>query len=198
MRQLLERWRPGALWLLLGGLLGTAPVDGRAQAMELPVEVQIPIFLKLLTFDRNLTTTAGTELVIAVLYQGGNRESQAVSRQVDVELRKASRMFEGLTTRVLAIDLEREGDLAARLRHDSVKAMYIGPLRAVDLRALLRASRAAQVRSFSGVGRFVTQGVAMGAILRGDLPEIVINLPAAREEGADYPAQVLKLARVIE
>lgn len=185
------------LWVLLG-MLVCVPRAGGAQSMDLPVEVQVPIFLKLLTFDRNLETTAGTELVIAVLYQGGNRESQQVSHQVETELRKASKLFEGLSTRVLLIDLEGVDDLGARLRQDSVQAMYVGPLRAVDLRPLLKASRAAQVRSFSGVGRFVNQGVAMGALLRGNLPEIVINLPAARQEGADYPAQVLKLARVIE
>jgi hypothetical protein len=182
------------LCLLLLGM----PASAAAQAMDLPVETQIPIFLKLLTFDRNLSTSPGTELVVAILFQGGNRESVEVRRQAETELRKAAQMFEGLTTRVVLIDLDQEEQLAERLQHDSVEAIYVGPLRAFDIKALLKVSRSAHIRTFSGVSRFVSQGVAMGATLRGDLPQILVNLPAARAEGADYPAQVLKLARVLE
>ena len=185
---------PAATILLL--LCANLPVA--AQGMDLPVETQIPIFLKLLTFDRNLSTGAGTELVVGLLFQGGNRESLTVRRSAEAELKKAGQAFEGLTIRIVSIDLESEADLGRRLQVDSVDAVYIAPLRAVDLRDLLKTTRAAHVRSFSGVTRFVNQGVAMGVTLRGDLPQILVNLPAAREEGSDYPAQVLKLARVVE
>lgn len=188
----------GAITLAVIALLFSGHGAIEAQAMDLPVETQIPIFLKLLTFDRNLTTAAGSELRIAILYQGGNRESLATQRLADTELQKATRLFQGLTARIVAIDLEHEDDLARRLTDENVVAAYIGPLRAVDLKALLRTTRAAHVRTFSGVTRFVSQGVAMGVTMRGDLPQILVNLAAAREEGADYPAQVLKLARMVE
>lgn len=179
--------------LLVGGFR-----HGAAQAMDLPMETQIPIFLKLLTFDRNLATRAGTELVIAIAYQGGNRESLTARLQADAELRKAPELLSGLTTRVVLIDLERERNLGQRLEQERVVAMYIGPLRATDVRSLLKISRVAHVRTFSGVSRYVAQGVAMGVTRRGDLPQILVNLAAAREEGADYPAQVLRLARMVE
>ena len=193
--EVLRRWR-ALLCLVL--LLGAATGPAQAQAMDLPVETQIPIFLKLLTYDRNLATSPGTELGVAILFQGGNRESLSVRRQAESELKKAAQLFEGLTVRVIAIDLEENGDLARRIAEDSVNAVYLSPLRAVDLKALLRVTRAAHVRTFTGVSRLVSQGVATGATLRGDLPQLLVNLPAAREEGADYPAQVLKLARVLE
>jgi hypothetical protein len=181
------------LLLLFGG---SRPAS--AQAMDLPIETQIPIFLKLLTFDRNLETRAGAELVVAILFQGGNRESLIVRRQAEAELKKAAQAFEGLIIRIVVIDVEAESDLARRLQDDGVDAIYVSPLRAVDIREILKVTRAARVRSFSGVTRFVNQGVAMGVTMRGDLPQILVNLAAAREEGADYPAQVLKLARLVE
>lgn len=185
------------LGCLLCLLLGAA-INLRAQAMDLPVETQIPIFLKLLTFDRNLVTSAGSELTVGILFQGGNRESASARRQAESELKRATQLFEGLSVRIVLIDLDAGDDLARLLEEGHVNALYVTPLRAVDLKPLLRVTRAARVRTFSGVGRFVTQGVAMGAGLRGDLPQIVVNLPALREEGADYPAQVLRLARVLE
>lgn len=39
---------------------------------------------------------------------------------------------------------------------------------------------------------------SVGIDLTGDRPDIVINLPAAKAEGADFDAQLLKLARVIQ
>lgn len=199
MRSKPNRVRGWMLCMALVALLQLSPRGAAlAQAMDLPVETQIPIFLKLLTFDRNLGTRDGSDLVIAIVYQSGYRESQSARRQAETELRKASQLIEGLTITVVAIDLEREPDLGRRLSQEDVAAMYISPLRATDIKAIVKLSRAAQVRSFSGVSRYVSQGVAMGVALRGDLPQIVVNLPAAREEGADYPAQVLKLARVIE
>jgi hypothetical protein len=196
MRPRLHGWIPcvASVVLLQVAALGSA----RAQAMDLPVETQIPIFLKLLSFDRNLMARDGSELVIAIVYQGGYRESQSARRQAETELRKASQVVEGLVTRVVAIDLEQEGDLGRRLTQEGVGAMYISPLRATDIKSIVILTRAAHIRSFSGVSRYVSQGVAMGVALRGDLPQIIVNLPAAREEGSDYPAQVLKLARVIE
>jgi len=38
----------------------------------------------------------------------------------------------------------------------------------------------------------------VGVGLKGESPEIIINLPAAREEGSDFSSSLLKLARVIE
>jgi hypothetical protein len=198
MRYGKDAWQMSRTLGCLGLLLLGAPGPAAGQAMDLPVETQIPIFLKLLTFDRNLTTSAGTELTVGILFQGANRESTTARRQAEAELKRATQLFEGLTVRVVPIDLDAGDDLAQRLEAEQVSALYVTPLRAVDLKAMLRVTRAARVRTFSGVGRFVSQGVAMGAGLRGDLPQIVVNLPAAREEGADYPAQVLRLARVLE
>ena len=40
-------------------------------------------------------------------------------------------------------------------------------------------------------------GLAVGVGLRGKKPEILINLEAARAEGADFNAQLLRLARIV-
>ena len=182
---------------LLFALTGVFLLPLRAQSMEVPVETQIPLLLKLLSFDRNFRERAGGELVIAILFQGGNRESVNVKSEVEAAIRKSATAVAGLPLRAVLIDLDEEADLVSVLTARTVVVMYVGPLRAIDIRELTRASRRAQVRSFSGVPRYVEQGIALGLGLRGDMPQIIINLPAAQEEGADYGAQMLKLARVI-
>jgi hypothetical protein len=183
---------------LLLALTGGFMLPLHAQSMQLPVEAQVPLLLKLLSFDRNFRGRAGGELVIAILFQGGNRESVNVKSDVEAALKQSATALGGLPLRAVSIDLDEEPDLASVLAARTVVVMYVSPLRAVDIREITKASRKAQVRSFTGVPHYVEQGIALGLGLRGDLPQIIINLPAAREEGADYGAQVLKLARVIQ
>jgi hypothetical protein len=44
----------------------------------------------------------------------------------------------------------------------------------------------------------VDEGIAIGLDLKAERPEIVVNLEGARAEGADFTAQLLKLARLVQ
>jgi hypothetical protein len=70
-------------------------------------------------------------------------------------------------------------------------------LRAFDLRIVTSISRQAGVRTVTGVPRYVEGGLGIGIDLKGERPEIVVNLAASRAEGADLDAQLLKLARIV-
>jgi hypothetical protein len=185
------------LTMLLALGLSTGPVSLAAQTMEVPVETQIPLFLKLLSFDRNLASRRDSVLLIGVVFQGGNRESQLVREATEDIVRSSLTRLAGVPVQSIAIDLDHES-LDVFLRAHRVAVIYVAPLRAVDVRDLARVSRQAQVRSYTGVTRYVNLGLAVGVGLRGDLPQIIINLPAARLEGADFPAQLLRLARVLQ
>src|SRR5947209_5257027 len=70
------RWpRRCILGLLLGAAFVLAPVRAQAQEMEVPVDAQIPLFLKVATFDRQLHARAHDAIVVAIAYQSGNRAS---------------------------------------------------------------------------------------------------------------------------
>jgi hypothetical protein len=47
------------------------------------------------------------------------------------------------------------------------------------------------------VSRYVPLGVAVGARLQAERPRLLLNLQAARRAGADFSAELLKLAEVI-
>lgn len=56
--------------------------------------------------------------------------------------------------------------------------------------AAVLASRLAGVSSVTGVPRYVESGLVVGLELKGGRPEIVVNLPAPRTEGADLGSPV--------
>ncbi len=181
----------GAAAALLAG--AAAPSRAGAQEMEVPVALQVPLFLKVMTFDRQLVVSGG-ELVVAVAYQGGFRAS-AVAKDEVVRALGAFRAGEW-TVRVEAIDIDRLR-LGAALERCGAAVLYVAPLRAVDIAALAAAAREARVTTVTGVPRYVSLGLAVGARLQGDRPKLLINVEAARLEGASFTAELLKLAQVL-
>ena len=175
-------------------VLGT-PTAATAQVMEVPVAVQIPLFLKTLAFDRELKKRAPTEIVFAVVYQGGHRPS-VTARDEAVRALAAAAPVEGLPLRIVTIDLDRD-TLVAALERERVTMLYITPVRGVDISAIGRSAQFAGATTFTGVARYISAGLAVGVRLQGDRPKLLINVDSARLEGAEFRAELLKLAQVV-
>ena len=175
---------------LLGLALGASRVPLAAQEMPVPVEVQVPLLLKILTFDRALTGVADP-LVVGIVFQRHNRASAAVEQEVRIRLAAAAR-----PVRIVGIDLDETPDLRAALLRGGVQVLYVAPLQAVSISTLTAATRGESVVSVTGVPRYVDQGLAVGIDLKDMRPKIVVNLAASRAEGAAFSAQLLNLARL--
>jgi hypothetical protein len=162
-----------------------------AQDMPVPVEVQVPLVVKILSFDQ--ARSGGAEpLVLGLVFQSRNRSSSAVAEDVRAALGRVPGV------RVVAIDLDEIHDLPAAMQAANVRALYVAPLRAVEVATLSSVTRAGQVVSFTGVPRYVEEGLAVGMEVSGGRPRIVINLAASRAEGARFSSQLLKLVRLTD
>ena len=183
----------GALACLLAG--------GRAlgaQDMAVPVETQVPILAKVLEFNRKLAGHREGELVIGILHQRRFRTSLNVAEEVNRAVsRLPAGVVQGRRIRTVAIPFDDQVDLASVLAREQIDVLYVAPLRAVDLDALKATCRASQVVTVTGVPEYVERGLAIGVGVKGERPEIVINLDASRAEGAELNAQVLRIARIV-
>jgi hypothetical protein len=171
--------------------LGMGRSRAVAQEMPVPLETQVPLLLKILTFDRTLSDASGEPLVVGIVFQGRNRTSSEIGEEVRSRLQASARAI-----RVVAIDLDQTQDLRAALLRDGVRVLYVAPLQAVAVSAVAAATRERQVLSYTGVPHYVEQGLAVGIDVNGMRPQIVINLAASRAEGALFSAQLLKLVRL--
>jgi hypothetical protein len=171
------------------------PRAASTQEMDVPVAVQIPLFLKVISFDRQLRARGQTDFVVAVAYQSGNRASTAARDEVSRWLKAERPTVLGLPVRVVTIDLDHES-LADCLKADQASLLYIAPLRAIDVGTLAAMAVTAGVTTVTGVPDYVGLGVAVGVRLQRDRPKILINLQGARLQGADFAAELLKLADV--
>ena len=158
-----------------------------AQDVEVAPAVQIPILVKVLSFDRG--QRGARELSVGVVYQSGNRASSFIRDEV-------VRALGAQGVRVVSIDLDHDR-LSDVLAEADLRAIYVTPLRATDIGTVAAAARDARVTSLTGVPSYVSNGLAVGVGNRGGRPRILINLEASRREGADLGAELLKLAEIV-
>ncbi len=173
--------------------LAWGAVRAHAQEMDVPVALQAALFAKVVAFDRNAPGPSA-RVRIAIVYQSGNRSSHDAAREMLRALRGATAGER--TIDVVKVDLDRQS-LAAALAAYAPYAVYVAPLRSVDIVDVVTPLRAAQVRSFTGVIAYVLAGLAVGVRARSDRPHLVVNIAAARAEGAEYQAAFLNLAEVV-
>jgi hypothetical protein len=183
--------------LVLLALLAHPAARALAQDMDVPVGAQVSILLKVIGFDRQLPLRAPTELVIGIAYQSGSRASLVAKDETRRGFSEVRDGINGVPIRVETIDLDSER-LDAALRRLNPTILYVTPLRAADIAAIAAATRAARVTTVTGVARYVSRGLAVGVSLHDGRPRILVNLEAARLEGADLASELLKLATIVK
>jgi hypothetical protein len=170
-----------------------------AQDMMVPIDIQVPLFLKILSFDRNFTARAGDEVVVGVVYQKKFRNSVNVKDEVmDVITKSPIKDIQNIPVRFVPVELEEGSVLDSVFTAGELDIIYVTPLRALGMDVITRWSRQLHITTITGVEDYVEAGLAVGIGIKGDKPQIIINLPAAREEGMNFTSQLLKLARILE
>jgi len=168
------------------------------QDMPVPMEIQLPLLLKILSADRQLRERAGDELVIAVFYQP---RYNASVEAMETLLKEADRPIDppipDQPIRLVPVPLEGEPNWDSLLSALEVDVCYLAPLRATGLAPILSATRARKIVTCTGVPEYVESGVTVAFGAKAGKPQIIINLESARAEGADFTSQLLKLARII-
>lgn len=169
-----------------------------AQEMPVPSEEQLKIMLNTLTFDRNLKERQGERLTIGIVYQGSYRNSlQAKDDLIEALKSVPIREIFSHSLHIVPIDLYLIG-LEEAVTSQDVDILYVAPLKAYDIRKISQLSRQERVITFSGVPEYSEQGIAVTVGKKGDKAQIIINLSAAKAEGADFSSQLLKLAKIVE
>ncbi|HDM90245.1 MAG TPA: YfiR family protein [candidate division WOR-3 bacterium] len=179
---------------LLVGLTGLT-----AQEIQVPIGVQVPIFIKILAFDRSLRKKAGDEILIGVLYQHKYMRSSLAKDEIISELKKLGHLrVQGLPVRYTVIDFIDGRSLEREIDAKGIDVLYVTPLRAVDPGEIRAVTRKKKVLTFSVIPEYVEAGLSVGLSVRGEKPRIVVNLRAAEAEGAAFSSRLLRLAQTIE
>ncbi len=161
---------------------------------QVPLDVQLPAFLKALSFDRNLTVPDG-QLTIGVVFDPADQRSlSAKDRLLEIHQELTRLRVKGQRVNLVAIPYDSEASLAAA----GVKVLIVAPLSASSLERLARLSASSDFLALATEVAGVDRGLAMGMEMEGGKPRFVVNLDAAVEAGAAFESSFLSLCRIVE
>jgi hypothetical protein len=177
--------------------LAVFPTAAVAQA-SLPASEQVPLLLKVLTYDRQFGAKGGDKLVVGIVFLAEDAESLNAANEIIRTLRR----FRGKTVKGLPIDYVTmpyvsQQRLEEQINESNVNVMYLAPGSDSFLPTVLRVSKAKRVTTTTGVPDYVHDGVAVGIGVRRGRPQILINLEGSKAEGSDFDASLLRIATVV-
>lgn len=166
--------------------------------MNLPLDEQVPTFLKALAYDRNLHDKARGDILIGLLYAESDVESEAAARNV-AKLIAASPMkaIGDLPVFYRMIPYKDKADLTAVIAEEWVDVLYLSPGVSALLDSVLAVSAASKVLTVTGVSDYVRRGASFGLDARDGHAEMIVNLPSALSEGSQFESQFLNLCTVL-
>ena len=190
------RWlcRVAAGTCLTAGIAAAVTVG--AQEMNVPLEVQIELMVRVFSFDRAMDERASAGLAVGILYQERYRTSASTADDVEELLSRAA-WGAGGPAQIVRIPWDGRAATEQVVRDKRVRILYVAPMRSVDMRSVCDMCAALQVPAFTGVPEYVTEGIPLGVARRGGKAAILVNLPEARRAGVDLSSRVLHIAEVI-
>ena len=199
MITLRSAWSQRGVYGLVGGLLwlaGAAPV--RAGEVGVSEEIQVPILLKLLTYDRTLMSDPPERIEIAVVYARGSGPSL---RNRDAVLRSLASHHEktisGIPFRVHSLAFESAGRLVEDLRREQIHVVYVTAGHEDNFDAIRHATQEVGALSITGAAGFVARGLSVGVEVSNDKPRIQVNLGSLKAERHELKSSVLRLCDIV-
>ena len=178
-------------------LIMLLPSASPAQKIAVPVDIQVSLFFKILTFDRNLKARASDEIVIGIFYQSRFKTSLGVKERFEQAINDLGiNSIMNIPIRLEPIDI-RMTDLRKTVSENGIEILYVTPLRAVEIPKIAEICRNEKILSLTGVPEYCSSGLAVGIGQKGEKPLIIINLRSAQEAGVSFRSQLLKLAKIV-
>jgi hypothetical protein len=192
----MSRWpKTLAVVAALAGALCALPARGE----DLPPRHQALLLLRVLAYDRNLKQRVGASATVLVLYRPGDLASEARRSALRHAFEEVARevVVSGLPVAVEEVPYRSVAELDARLESNRAAMVYVDHALEGDVSDITSVTRRRGVLSADGSRSMVEAGVAIGIVARSGRAAVTVNLPAARQEGANLDSALLAVAEVL-
>ena len=171
-----------------------------ASIAEAPIEIQSKMLLKTLGYDRTVLNKDGDVVRIGVLYNENNPESLKafeVAGDYLYEQKKAGTKIGKKRLKSTGLSYLSEAALTSMVSNLNISVLYVTPGNEANLSAIANVAKAKNILTFGGCGDYVSHGLAIGVEMNAGKPQVIVNLTNAKAQGADFKAEFLKLAKVV-
>ena len=110
--------------------------------MPVPVELQMPIFLKLITYDRAFERDTDSDINIVIVHEAGDEKSQACGAEIAAYLRdNAGKTIGGRAFTYALFALQTAEGFEHYVSKVEIDIVYVAPLKAALLGPFLHQCR---------------------------------------------------------
>ena len=164
---------------------------------EVRMDLQINLFMKILRYDRNIGERGKQGLKIGVLYEPTSKSSIKTWESFEEE-------FNLLTDKtineipIFLVQVKGYAELPKAIENYGINVLYICPALDAQLDNILKLCKEKTILPITGVPQYAEKGVAVGLDIKKDKPVIIINTTVAKDVGANFSADILKVAKVVK
>jgi hypothetical protein len=167
--------------------------------VQVPPDRQVLILTRALAYDSELKERVGPDITVGVLSKPGNVDSEAMAAAMLKAFRAILNVkVQGLSLVVRSLSYSNPAALAALVAAQSVDVIYVCNGLEGELPAIMDVSRKRHIVTMASSAAQVEKGLALGVFPIDSRPTIVLNLAAARSEGAAFTSELLRVAKVLK
>jgi hypothetical protein len=167
-----------------------------AEQPEVPIRLQAELLAKVAGYDRNFAARAQDPAVVLIVVRQGDPDSERIAAELAAELERRP-VIGGVAHREQIVRYESPSALADECRARRASIVVLSAGFENEAAGIAAALVRANVLSVSPIAGYVERGVVLGFSARSGKPTILINLAQAKQQGVDFRAELLKLAKVL-
>lgn len=185
--------RSGLLCWCLATALATP-----ALPQTIPADAQLPIFFKVLTYDRTLWDDPEPPLRIGLLHR---LDSEASRRNLTAMITSletsAHKTINGVPFEYVTLTWSGTDDLMRQIVVADLDVLYVTEGHRDVLDSVSTSARAHGILTLAGAAGDVGHGLSVGLDLEDGRPRLVVDLAALAAEGHQLDSRVLRLCKVV-
>ena len=168
----------------------------RAEDQRLPAMHRVAILLKMLTYDQKLKLRCRNGIRIGVVGVSKNKDSMSVAEETFKAMQKGKgKRIEGLPLSVEMVEITGPQDVWKAVDQKKLNILYLSPGLGDMLKKISSFAQAKKILLITGEARHLQTGAALGAVLRGEKPKILLHQKAAASQGASFD---IRMSRIVE
>lgn len=168
------------------------------QRNKVPVDVQIKVIPKILSLNKTFLVDTDDNLNGMIIYSNDQRNSKQIFDNFRENLKGKKITVNSRVIKILPFDIKRLKELRKYIKENNIRAIYITPLRGVDISSITKICREEDVLTITGVDEYKENMVSVILGLNKSKLQIMINQKSAKSEGANFSSRLLKIATLIE
>jgi hypothetical protein len=181
---------------MLGLWLGLWVRHADAEAISVPISLQVELLDRLLWYERGLQRRTERTLNALIVTRTQDNESARAAAQVAAQLERVKTLA-GKAVAFTRVTYESPAQIKKLTLERHAYLVYLAPGLEEVLGALAAELRGQTVLTVSCVAGDVARGAVLTFELSSAKPRIALNLGRARDQKLDFDAQLLRIARVI-